>query len=238
MSQISFSQKTLSFLRDLKRNNSVLRGRPWLEENRSVYETNIRVPLLELCQRVGDRLRHDFPELYVSPKSNVYRLHRDLRFTHDHRPFKEWISFHLWLGKRPDKKTRPGFYFHVESGLLYIGGGRWEFTKDQLANFREKLLVPKIANELKRIVKSLERSGFTAKSQDLKKIPASFLEHSPFPEAYLWKGLAFGYEYSPVPKEFYSEDLDKLVIKHLKKLYPLIHWLDEHVCVGSNQLSQ
>ena len=126
------SPESIQFLRELKKNNTVLKGRNWYQANKDRYQDLIKDPLLHICNEVGKKLLKEIPNLHVQPSRNVYRLHRDLRFTNDHRPFKEWIAFHLWLGKPSDKKDRPGFYFHLEPKEFFVGAGKWHFTPEQL----------------------------------------------------------------------------------------------------------
>ncbi len=119
--------EALSFLARLARNNS----RAWFQENRSEYETVLLEPLRDLVDEMDARLALMAPEFVGDRRRSVFRIHRDVRFSRDKRPYKTNAA--LWLFHRDAGRTKgfhdsvaaAGFYYHLEPGACYIGGGLW-----------------------------------------------------------------------------------------------------------------
>ena len=79
-----FTPKTLSFLRALKRNND----REWFRARKPEYERHVRGPMIELIARLAVDLRPFAPDLVADPKTSLYRIYRDTRFSDDKTPLK------------------------------------------------------------------------------------------------------------------------------------------------------
>lgn len=225
---LTLSKKSFLFFNEIHKNNTVTRGKSWYQENKPTYEELIRHPLASICEEVGNKIRKFEPEVYVEPKANLSRLHRDLRFTTDHRPFKEWASFWLWLGNRSQKKLRPGFYFHIEKNQVFIGAGRWWFHKPELKRYRELLLNDYKAKELKDLLTKLEKK-FNGPEKHFKTINKLYREKSIFPEGFLYHGMNVWEEHK-LDKKFYSEDIVPFLVKQFKAMHPMVRWCDENIC--------
>ena len=83
-----FTNKTIAFLRALKKNND----RAWFHAHRAEYEQHVRGPMVEIV----DHLAHDFrtlaPDLIADPKVSLFRPWRDTRFSEDKAPLKTNIA--------------------------------------------------------------------------------------------------------------------------------------------------
>ena len=66
------------------------------------------------------------------------RVHRDVRFGRDKRPFKTniGIQFRHQLGR---DVHAPGFYLHVEPGECFVGAGVWHPDASTLARLRSAI---------------------------------------------------------------------------------------------------
>ncbi|OKS85429.1 DUF2461 domain-containing protein [Mucilaginibacter polytrichastri] len=62
---------------------------------------------------------HDVIET-LSGKKSLYRIYRDTRFSTDKTPYKGGWSGNF---KRATKLRRGGYYFHIEPGNNFVGGG-------------------------------------------------------------------------------------------------------------------
>ena len=69
MSHPSFTPKTLSFLRALKRNND----RTWFHARRDQYELHVRGPMLAIVERLAQDFRTAAPELEADVKTSLFR---------------------------------------------------------------------------------------------------------------------------------------------------------------------
>src|SRR5690349_18294262 len=103
----SFTPKTLSFLRSLKRNND----REWF-----------RAPMIAVIERLAVDFGRFAPELDASPKRCLYRIYRDTRFSPDKTPLKIQVSASFrWRGL--PRHRAAGLYVEVHPQWVWMGGG-------------------------------------------------------------------------------------------------------------------
>ena len=88
MTPPSFTPKSLSFLRSLKRNND----REWFRARKDDYERHVRAPMVAVIERLAVDFGRFAPELDASPKRCIYRIYRDTRFSGDKTPLKTQIA--------------------------------------------------------------------------------------------------------------------------------------------------
>ena len=79
-----FRPAALTFLRALKKNNR----RDWFEANRDVFEQEVKAPLRALVEELDVRFAALAPEFVGDPKSSLFRIYRDIRFSKDKSPYK------------------------------------------------------------------------------------------------------------------------------------------------------
>ncbi len=110
-------KKILQFLEDLSRNNN----KEWFNDNRTRYEES-RNKMLFMTEVLINEIRKFDPEIpALSPKDCMFRIFRDVRFSPDKRPYK--TNFGSFISKGGRKGDRAGYYFHIEPGSSFIGGG-------------------------------------------------------------------------------------------------------------------
>ncbi len=121
----------LQFLRDLAGHND----RDWFKANRDRYDA-VRQHMVDFAETVHDRLgRHDVLEPQ-SGKQILFRIYRDVRFSKDKSPYKTNFAGYI---KRSGKLRRGGFYFHIQPGGSFVGGGFWNPNKEDLLRIRTEL---------------------------------------------------------------------------------------------------
>lgn len=127
-----FGPKALDFFRALGFHQS----KAWFEENRALYESDVKVPLIALvetltveCAKAGLPLRGD--------ARSVFRLNRDIRFAKDKRPYKTNGGAVL----TPDGlKKSPGLlYIHVDPEGCFAAAGFWHPEPNQLLALRRAI---------------------------------------------------------------------------------------------------
>ncbi|MDB4878947.1 MAG: hypothetical protein JWL60_393, partial [Gemmatimonadetes bacterium] len=131
-----------AFLRALDRHNE----RAWFEANRARYERELRAPLVALVNELDVRLAAIAPEIVGDPRRSLFRIHRDVRFSSDKRPYKTSVAawfFHEGAGHGVGSATvaHGGAGFYVEVGLdgCTAGGGIWMPPRPTLARLREAI---------------------------------------------------------------------------------------------------
>lgn len=125
MSFPGFRPAAVRFFRDLAASNT----RPWFEANRDIYEREVKAPMMLLVEEVDARLGDLAPEFTGSPKKNVYRIHRDVRFSKDKSPYK--VNAACWWGHRDAARGQEGahpgagLYYELNATGPYAAGGTW-----------------------------------------------------------------------------------------------------------------
>ncbi len=132
-----FSEGLVSFLSDLSRHNN----RTWFKANQERYEQNVREPALEFIAAMAEPLRKISPNFVAVPKKvggSLMRIHRDIRFAKDKKPYKTNLGIHFRHAAGKDVHA-PGFYFHVDPYDVFLGAGIWHPESDALAGIREAI---------------------------------------------------------------------------------------------------
>src|SRR5579864_7585977 len=92
-----FSSQALRFLRDLKKNND----RAWFAPRKELYERELLAPLRALTLDVANALRKAKIPIDLDPSRVGFRIHRDVRFSHDKSPYKTNLGTYLpYRGRR------------------------------------------------------------------------------------------------------------------------------------------
>lgn len=163
---IVIPKSSLDFLRQLKENNN----KPWFEANKTNY-----LKELNHIETFADALLQELSKTDVletaSGKKSVYRIYRDIRFSKDKTPFKTF-----WGGSftRATNERRGGYYFHLERGNSFIGGGFWGPNAADLKRIRSEFAhdsspMQKILNS-----KSFISTFATLQGEQLKTAPKGF----------------------------------------------------------------
>ena len=128
-------KEILDFLTELSYNNN----REWLSEHKNWYHT---------CQQRFEQFTTDWLARLsemdaalsaLQPKDCIWRIYRDVRFSHDKRPFKEWCGA-VPAPKGGKKSDRGGYYIHIQPGKCMFAGGMWCPNKDLLHAVRREIL--------------------------------------------------------------------------------------------------
>jgi len=132
-----FTPHTMRFLRKLAKNNN----REWFADNKDMYEEVVRNPALQFIADMSIGLTQLSPHFLAVPKKvggSLMRIHRDVRFGKDKRPYKTniGIQFRHELGK---DVHAPGFYVHIEPGECFVGAGIWRPDSEALGKIRDRI---------------------------------------------------------------------------------------------------
>jgi uncharacterized protein (TIGR02453 family) len=125
---------SLDFLRDLSANNN----KPWFDANRKRYDKargNFEAFVSELILECGT-----FDDMTgVSAKDCIYRINRDVRFSHDKTPYK--TNFGAVIGQGGRKATGRSYYMQLEpDGKSFLAGGVYMPSQQDLNKLRSKLV--------------------------------------------------------------------------------------------------
>src|SRR6266498_3092416 len=217
---------TLKFLKGLKKNNN----KAWFDAHRKEYEA-AKSDFEKFIQSVLDKHSKkdaDLKELIA--KKCMFRINRDVRFSKDKSPYK--TNFGASMDKGGKKSGFAGYYFHLEPGKSFIGGGLWIPQPDALKKVRQE--IDYCFNEFKKIVsskkfKAIYKELYTGEGVQLSKVPQGFEKDNPAAE-YLkfksWLVLTDINDRTLTSKELLKKTVDAFwvmqpFIKFLNR--PLIH---------------
>ena len=137
-SQPHFSPELFEFLRELEANNN----RRWFEANRARYRQVVQEPLLAFIADFSEPLRRISRHFVADPRpqgGSMFRVHRDVRFSADKRPYKTMAAAQFRHRQGQDVHA-PGFYLHLEPGSVFAGGGLWHPDPATLAKVRNAIV--------------------------------------------------------------------------------------------------
>jgi uncharacterized protein (TIGR02453 family) len=100
-----FGPKALPFFKALKFHQS----KAWFDENRLLYESDVLAPMVALLDDLTAAFARKKITVKADGKRSIFRIHRDVRFAKDKRPYKTHAGAVM---------TRSGG--KMENGLVYI----------------------------------------------------------------------------------------------------------------------
>ena len=136
--QSHFDAALFTFLEALRSNNN----RSWFQAHRPCYETAVRGPMLRFIGDTGPRLWQISPRFVADARPNgrsLFRIHRDVRFAQDKRPYKTNAGAHFRHEAGRDAHA-PGFYLHLEPGRVFIASGVWHPDRHALTKIRDAIV--------------------------------------------------------------------------------------------------
>ena len=220
-----FTPAALRFLRGIKKNNN----KEWFEAHRTEYETEVREPMRDLIGEMNERFAKFAPEMYGDPKRSMFRINRDIRFSKDKSPYKTHAAcwFHhrratSRVGSEADAGSG-GFYFHLEPGNSFVGGGLWMPPRPQLNKLRDAIAEDPAG--FARVAKGLEKKfGGLSDEAVLTRMPRGFAEDHPAAKWLRYQSFVSG---RPVEDAKVTDTkLPALLAKEFEGLLPLVRWLN------------
>src|SRR6478672_9127721 len=99
-----FGPRALGFFKAL----DFHQDRAWFQENRSIYEEEVLAPLAAFVEALSAACAEHGIPLQGTPKSAIFRIHRDVRFAKDKKPYKTHAGAVL---TRSGAKSDPGLFY-------------------------------------------------------------------------------------------------------------------------------
>lgn len=217
MKSYSNISEILAYLRQLEAHNE----RPWFKEHKDEYDT-LRTAWEHDMERLIAMVA-DFDENVhgLAVKDCVYRIYRDIRFSPDKRPYKNYFSGVLAKGGR--HTVMSGYYVHFQPGQIMLAGGIWWPEKTILNKLRA--LIDAEGDEFLKIVNNPEiTSRYDWESNSLKTMPREY--HKDNPMARFLKMKEYLLISRPDEAYFNCDDWVQRVANDLRPLKPLHDFLN------------
>ena len=213
---------TLKFLKDLKKNNN----KPWFDANRKRYE-EAKADFTNFIQQVIDLYgTKDKSIASLKAKDCMFRINRDVRFSKDKSPYKTNFGASINRGGRKAMNTA-GYYFHLEPGQLFVGGGLYQPMPPELNKVRQE--VDYCFDEFKKIIstkkfKTVYEDLDKSKEFTLSRVPKGYEADNPAADYLKLKSFIAFRLLSD--KEATSKPLLKTTVDSFETLSPLINFLN------------
>lgn len=123
----------LLFLENLSENNN----REWFNAHKADYEA-ARATHIAFTDILINEIRNIDPSVpLVEPKDCVFRIFRDVRFSHNKSPYK--TNFGSYISSGGKNSSKAGYYFHIEPGNIFVGGGSYMPQAEALKAIRDAI---------------------------------------------------------------------------------------------------
>ncbi|WP_280261832.1 DUF2461 domain-containing protein [Nocardia wallacei] len=194
----------LDFYEDLEADNS----KAFWTANKHVYDEAVKAPMAALVAE----LEPDFGA------AKIFRPHRDVRFSKDKSPYKNHQGAVV--------HTAPGVGWYVQIGApgLFVAGGLYSVSPDQLARLRTTIDDEVRGAELEKILAAVQKAGFALGGDKLKTRPKGYPADHPRIDLLRHKSLSVSKEFG-APDWLETPRVAKEVRKSWETMRPVVEWL-------------
>jgi len=218
---------SFDFLKQLQKNNN----REWFAKHKSRYEQELAQIICfadDLLERMN---KHDQIE-NESGKKCLFRIYRDTRFSKDKTPYKNHWSGNL---RRATKKLRGSYYFHIEPGKSFLGGGFWNPEPADLKRIRDEIAYD--ASEFHKVFsnKTFKSTFGKLSGEKVQTTPKGFDPSHPEIDLLRHKQFILIREFSD--KEVMDAHFVKEVNETFKRMRPFLNLMSEVLTTDVNGIS-
>jgi len=215
------SSAIMIFLEGLQANNT----REWFNENKTSYLHALKC-YEEVVEKIISSVEiFDDEVVGLKAKDTIFRIYRDVRFSHDKSPYKNHFGAFVAPGGR---KGDAGYYIHLEPGASMLAGGSWHPDAENLKKIRKA--VDLFQEEFLEIVSEKafkEWFGSVSTDDTLTQVPAGFNANSPVANYLKMKSFTVGHGFSN--KEVLAPDFEAKLGAGCKAMFRFNKFLREAI---------
>ncbi|MGA2549413.1 MAG: DUF2461 domain-containing protein [Burkholderiaceae bacterium] len=211
----------VQFLQGLSENNN----KAWFVMNQPSYailREEFTAVVADVIKELG---RTDASIATLDPKKALFRIYRDVRFSHDKTPYK--TTFSAALAAQGKKSQAPMYYFHIDAaGKLLVAAGCYLPPPPALLTIRRAIAAdPARLKRISRGAKLVQAFGGLDLSDGLTRPPKGFDASSPGIDFIKLKSYIVSHE-SRLTKSS-GPRLATTIAERLASALPLVAWLRE-----------
>jgi uncharacterized protein (TIGR02453 family) len=213
---------TLEFLSDLTDNNQ----REWFEANKKRYEAAKKDVAALVGELISGITSFDGNLAGLEAKDTLFRIFRDVRFSHDKSPYKNNMG--AWMARGGRKSLFAGYYLHIEAGdKSFLAGGSYMPEAPVLKAIREA--VDYQPEDFKAL---LEAPGFVKyfaglEGEKLKTIPKGYPKDHVAAELLKHKSFVVSHKLSD--KDLIAPGFVEQALLIYKEMVPLTQFLNRSI---------
>ena len=212
------AKETVDFLKKLEKNND----RDWFNANKEAFVRASDNVIAVTGDLIGRIARFDPAVVGIDPKTCVFRIYRDVRFSKDKSPYKTNLGAFIAPGGK--KAMLPGYYFHVQPKMFFSAAGKHMPDSVELLKIRNHIAAnTKDFFKIVEAKKFADRFGGFHAGEKLSKPPKGFDADHPAIEYLKLKSFTVGEEFTE--KEVLSKDYPKMLADSFKAAFPLVEFL-------------
>ncbi|HKU94787.1 MAG TPA: DUF2461 domain-containing protein [Vineibacter sp.] len=168
----AFSADTFRFFKAL----DFHQDRAWFQANREMFEQSVRSPMIAVVDALVVAMRRRKLPFLGDPKTSILRIHRDVRFTKDKRPYNAHAAMMLSRTGRRDAAGK--FYLQIDPKGSFVAAGFYRPEPADLLKLR-RAIAARPARFLA-MQAALKRGGLALDPEDqLTRLPAGFSDIDP-----------------------------------------------------------
>jgi uncharacterized protein (TIGR02453 family) len=200
---------------------ALTQNKEWFQANKQAYEVLWLQPMTALLAELQAPLRKLYGRPVGPPK--LFRLHRDVRFSKDKRPYKTHIAGVLPFDGGPPMERPAALYLHL-GAEEYYAFGFYVLEPTALRRFRAGVLDEKHGAALQKLVDAAAKAGLEVDAMEtLKRPPPGVDKAHPRVELLKRKGLALGSSSIPTTVRF-GPELKDWLLAQARVAAPLVKW--------------
>ena len=210
--------RVFQFLNDLKNHNN----REWMQDNRQLYLES-KEEVRDLIQKLINEIsQFDSGILGLQPKDCMFRINRDIRFSHNKDPYKNNFGAAITAGGR--KTGNPSYYLHIAPEKSFFAGGMYMPSAGRLKKIRQE--IDYNASELKAILwgDTFYKTFGDIRGQALKTCPRGY--SSDHPDIMLLRLKSFLVKKDLTDRSFHSPHYFSRLISLSEMIYPFNKYLE------------
>lgn len=209
----------VKFLKNLQKNNN----REWFTTHKPEFDT-----AKAEADLIFNKIYQELSKKEELEPLKIFRIYRDVRFSHDKTPYKSHFSAQTGR-KKPHH--RGGYYFHIQPDHCFIGIGFWGPERDDLLRIRKDI---EASDELEKILqsKSIQKEFGEMQGEEVKSAPKGFSKEHERIELLRKKQYLFIKNFTD--DEVLAHDFPQKVVKSIQVLQPFLDYMTEVLTTDEN----
>lgn len=217
-------KSNFQYLEKIKKNNN----RDWFNANKETYLEQHEQIISFADSVLVEMQKHDDIET-VSGKKSLHRIYRDVRFSKNKLPYKNH-----WGGgfKRATSHLRGGYYYHIEPGNSFVGGGFWSPNSGDMKLIRDE--IDHSHKELSSILnsKQIKDTFSNLLGEQLKTSPKGFSVDHPAIDLLRYKQFILKKDFTD--EEVFDPSFHKEISNTFKKMRPFFDFMSAALTTDAN----
>ncbi|HOY37989.1 MAG: DUF2461 domain-containing protein [Bacteroidales bacterium] len=211
-------QRIFGFLNELQQNNN----REWFRQNEAAYRQSVSL-FEKFVQQLVIGINEFDPSIgHPEAKDCIFRIYRDVRFSHNKEPYK--TNFGAYIAEGGKKSIKAGYYVHLQPGASFAGGGIYMPAPEILKAIRSEIYYN--TEEFKRIMGAKEFTTYFSGiyGDKLKTCPKDFPKDFPDASLLVYKDYTVIHSFSD--HEMFSENITDEILKVFRAQHPFNDFLN------------